>query len=95
MEQLDAKASMMIMNANLTIKEDLSHTNAAIAGMRMQLHWLISARLQNQQRVGVVGTQRSGEGLGSTSGNNTAGPSGSVELPVRRLSDSNRQDPKL
>ena len=94
-EQLDAKASMMIMNANLTIKEDLSHTNAAIAGMRMQLHWLISARLQNQQRVGVVGTQRSGEGLGSTSGNTTAGPSGSVELPVRRLSDSNRQDPKL
>ena len=94
-EQLDAKASMMIMNANLTIKEDLSHTNAAITGMRMQLHWLISARLQNQQRVGVVGTQRSGEGLGSTSGNNTAGPSGSVELPVRRLSDSNRQDPKL
>ena len=94
-EQLDAKASMMIMNANRTIKEDLSHTNAAIAGMRMQLHWLISARLQNQQRVGVVGTRRSGEGLGSTSGNNTAGPSGSVELPVRRLSDSNRQDPKL
>ncbi|KAK0512373.1 hypothetical protein JMJ35_005501 [Cladonia borealis] len=94
-EHLDAKASMMIMNANLTIKEDLSHTNAAIAGMRMQLHWLVSARLQNQQRVGVVGTQRSGERLGSTSGNNTAGPSGSVELPVRRLSDSNRQDPKL
>ena len=94
-EHLDAKTCMMIMNANLTIKEDLAQTNAAVAGMRMQLHWLISARLQNQQRVGVVGAQRSGNGLRSTSGNTTAGPSGSVELPVRRLSDSNRQDPKL
>ncbi len=93
--EVDAKASMMIISESLRVKEDLSHTNAAIAGMRMQLHWLISARLQNQQRVAMVRTQSSGEGLGSTSGNNTAGPSGSVELPVRRLSDSNRQDPKL
>ena len=85
----------MAMNTSLTMKEDLSHTNAAIAGMRMQLHWLISARLQNQQRGAMVGTQSSGQSLGSTSGSSIAGPSGNVELPVRRLSDSNRQDPKL
>ena len=93
--QVDARASMMVMSESLRAKEDLSHANAAIAGMRMQLHWLISARLQNQQRVGMVRAQSSRDGLGSTSGDNTAGPSGSVELPIRRLSDSNRQDPKL
>lgn len=93
--QVDARASMMVMSESLRAKEDMSHANAAIAGMRMQLHWLISARLQNQQRVGMVSAQSSGNGLGSSSGDNAAGPSGSVELPIRRLSDSNRQDPKL
>ncbi|KAL2039866.1 hypothetical protein N7G274_007267 [Stereocaulon virgatum] len=91
--EVDAKASMMVMNESLRIKEDLSHANAAIGSMRMQLHWLMSARLQNQQRVAMVRAQSSGEGL--TSSADAGSSSGSVELPVRRLSDSTRQDTKL
>ena len=91
--EVDAKASMMVMNESLRTKEELSHTNAAIGSMRMQLHWLMSARLQNQQRVAMVRAQGSGEDLGSSP--DAGGSGGSVELPVRRLSDSTRQDTKL
>lgn len=91
--EVDARASMMVMNESLRIKEDLSHANAAIGNMRMQLHWLMSARLQNQQRVAMIRAQSSGDGLGSST--DAGGSSGSVELPVRRLSDSTRQDTKL
>ncbi|MCJ1453123.1 hypothetical protein MMC28_003468 [Mycoblastus sanguinarius] len=92
--EVDAKASMMVMNESLRIKEDLSHTNASIGGMRVQLHWLMSAKLQNQQRVAMVRAQSSGEGLEASSSANV-GPSGGVGLPVRRLSDSTRQETKL
>ncbi|KAL2058337.1 hypothetical protein ABVK25_001063 [Lepraria finkii] len=91
--EVDAKASMMVMNESLRIKEDLSHANAAIGNMRMQLHWLMSARLQNQQRVAMIRAQSSGDGLGSST--DAGGSNRSVELPVRRLSDSTRQDTKL
>ena len=92
---LDAKATMMVMNERLRIKDDLSHTNAAIASMRMQLHWLMSARLQTQQRVAMVPAQSSGESLSTGTPNPPAGPNDLASLPVRRLSDSTRQEPKL
>ena len=95
LSDMDAKASMMVMNEKLRVQEDFSHTNAAIAGMRMQLHWLMSARLQNQQRVAMVRAQSSGEGIESSAGSTSADSNGGVSLPVRRLSDSTRQDPKL
>lgn len=93
--EVDAKASMMVLNESLRVKEDLSHTNAAIGSMRMQLHWLMSARLQNQQRVAMVRAQSLGESLGTGTSSAQAGPSEGVALPVRKLSDSTRQDPKL
>jgi hypothetical protein len=89
---LDAKASMMVINESLRIKEDLTHTNAAIGGMRMQLHWLMSARVQNQQRVAMGRTPSSGE---ATMAGPSTGASGPGILPVRRLSDSTRQETKL
>lgn len=91
--ELDARASMMVMNESLRVKEDLSHTNAAIGNIRMQVHWLMSARLQNQQRVAMVRGQSPGEGLRDAS--TSAGPSVGTGLPVRRLSDSTRQETKL
>lgn len=95
--EIDAKASMMVMNESLRVKEDLSHTNAAIGSMRMQLHWLMSARLQSQQRVAMVRAQSSGESLGGGTSSAPAQSSSSegVALPARRLSDTTRQDPKL
>jgi len=93
--EVDAKASMMVLNESLRVKEDLSHTNAAIGSMRMQLHWLMSARLQNQQRVAMVRAQSLGESLGTGTSSAQAGPIEGVALPVRKSSESTRQDPKL
>lgn len=93
--EVDAKASMMVMNESLRVKEDFSHTNAAIGGMRMQLHWLMSARLQTQQRVAMVRAQSSGEALGVGTSSVAIGSSEGSALPVRRLSDSTRQETKL
>jgi len=93
--EFDAKASMMVMNERLRAKEDLAHTDAAIGGMRMQLHWLMSARLQNQQRVATISTQSSGENLAICNPSASVGRSDGSTMPVRRLSDSTRQETKL
>lgn len=90
--ELDAKASMMLMNESLRTKEDLAHTNAAVAGMRMHLHWLMSARLQNQQRGGMMRAGGPELGVGASG---TGELAGEVGPPIRRLSDSTRQDTKL
>ena len=50
MSELDAQASMMVMNESLRVKEEFALANSAIGSLRMQLHWLTSAQLQNQQR---------------------------------------------
>lgn len=93
--EIDAKASMMAMNERLRAKEDLAHTNAAIGGMRMQLHWLVSAKLQNQQRVAMIRTQSSGDGIVVDSSSASMDPGNGSSIPIRRLSDSTRQVTKL
>ena len=92
LSELDAKSSMLLMNESLRAKEDMAHTNAAVNAIRMQLHWLMSARLQTQSRAsngaavaGSSGSPRGGLG----------GPGGGPGLPVRRLSDVMRQETKL
>ena len=100
--ELDAKASMMIMNENLRNKEDMAHTNAAISTVRMQVHWLMSHRMRDysQQRSGMIQTPNSGATGGSSmsrsgGGGSSDGGEGSERmasvLPVRRLSDVTRQ----
>ncbi|KAK5162502.1 hypothetical protein BJ546DRAFT_949650 [Cryomyces antarcticus] len=100
--ELDGRHSMMIINEGLRNKEDMAHTNAAINAMRMQLQWLTSARLQQSR----PGAGAAGPGSASASSASSAatraqtgsspGPSGPLrELPVRRLSDGNRQETKL
>ena len=93
--EVDTKASMMIMNENLRVKEDFAQANAAIGGMRMQLHWLVSARLQDQQRMAMVRARASQEGLGIGSPSTVAGAREGSAGPMRRLSDSTRQETKL
>lgn len=94
LSELDARTTMNAMNESMHVKEDISHMNAAIGGMRLQLHWLVSARLQNQQRVAMVRSQTGGA-LDAGTSSAPEGPSGGVGLPIRRLSDSTRQETKL
>jgi len=92
LSELDAKTSMMLMNESLRAKEDMAHTNAAVNAIRMQLHWLISARLQTQTRGS------NGAPVGGSSGSprgGLGGATGSPALPVRRMSDAMRQETKL
>ena len=90
--EVDGRTSMTILNETMRIREDLTHVNAVISSMRMQLQWLTSARLQAQPRgpagpstVSAIGAR------GQINSSNDGGPS----QPVRRLSDSARQDTKL
>ena len=92
--ELDARTTMTVMNESLRIKEDISHMNAAIGGIRLQLHRLVSARRQSQQRVATMMNQTGGA-LDPFVSSAPQGPSGADELPIRRLSDSTRQEPKL
>ena len=94
LSELDARTSMTVVNESMRVKEDISHMNAAIGGMRLQLHWLVNARLQNQQRVAMVRNQTRGA-LDAPASSTPEDLSGGVELPIRRLSDSTRQETKL
>lgn len=104
--ELDARASMTVMNESLRVKEEMAHTNAAIGAMRMQLHWLLSARLQTnqqnqqqqqQQRVAVIRDQGqeggASDGVGGTSG--LGGGASELGPLTRQSSDTMRQDTKL
>ncbi|KAL8832305.1 MAG: hypothetical protein Q9191_000359 [Dirinaria sp. TL-2023a] len=87
--ELDAKTSMTFMNESLRLKEDMSHTNSAISAMRLQLQWLVSARLQNQQRMAMMKTQR------GSSDEDSPGPSVACSQPGRKINELARQETKL
>lgn len=101
---LDARASMTIMNECLRIKEDMAHTNAAVNSVRMQVQWLMNPRLHNGTRAGGMRSNASAAGndatrspLTSTSApgpSYAAGPSLGPLRP-RRPSDSGREGTKL
>lgn len=82
--ELDARSSLMIMNENLRLKEEMAHLNAVVNSMRMQLQWLMSARLQAQQRL-PPGTANSAQLADQArEGDMSSGSN----APIRRLSDS-------
>lgn len=97
MTDLDARASMAILNESMRVNEDLAHTSAAINTIRMQMHWLLNPRLQQGHRLGAAGA----------AGDSNPGPSrpaprpgpgsgpGYGGLTPRRLSDSGREGTKL
>lgn len=86
---LDARASMTIMNECLRIKEDMAHTSAAVNSVRMQVQWLMSPRLHQGPR-GVRANSTSNEPNRSQLSSSAPGPSNpSFELlRPRRPSDS-------
>lgn len=88
---LDARASMAIMNECLRLKEDMAHTNAAVNSIRMQVGWLMNPRLHQGQRTqnGSDSTTAAGTSAG-------VGPSNSPGLlRPRRSSDTGREGTKL
>ncbi|KAL8805370.1 MAG: hypothetical protein Q9223_005254 [Gallowayella weberi] len=90
---LDAKASMMVLNESLQVKNELAHTNAAISSIRMQLNWLTSA---NHQRGFPIRSQPTSESIQLDASTGTPVPGRSIGAqPARRLSEDGRQEPKL
>lgn len=99
---LDARASMTIMNECLRIKEDMAHTNAALNSVRMQVQWLMNPRLHNGTRASGVRTNSTGNEPSRTQMTSTSapGPSSGTGTPLgplrpRRPSDSGREGTKL
>ncbi|KAL1886672.1 hypothetical protein Plec18167_000605 [Paecilomyces lecythidis] len=96
---LDARASMAIMNESLRIKEDMAHTNAALNSVRMQVHWLMNPRLHQGQRSSSVSPGTSSQaravGLGSSNSGSSSAAGHSPPLRSRRLSDGGREGTKL
>jgi hypothetical protein len=102
---LDARASMAIMNESLRIREDMAHINAGVNSLRMQVHWLMNPRLhQGQRTVNSGGTGGPGGGESARTlgiGSPAAGRSSAVSSPTsgtlagRRLSDTAREGTKL
>jgi len=90
---LDARASIAVINESLRIKDDMAHTNATVNSIRMQLHWLMNPRLHEGQSAASAGP-------GATGGTRTLGlaspNAGSSDAhPTRGLSDSGREGTKL
>ncbi|KAJ5123250.1 Zinc finger RING-type [Penicillium atrosanguineum] len=99
---LDARASMTIMNECLRIKEDMAHTNAAVNSVRMQVQWLMNPRLHNGARTGVIrtNTASTAEARSQLTSTSAPGPSSAAgpslgPLRPRRPSDTGREGTKL
>lgn len=94
---LDARASMAIMNECLRIKEDMAHTNAAVNSIRMQVQWLMNPRLHQGQRAVRANDASDSRTTPATPGPSSASgaPSFPESLRPRRLSDSAREGTKL
>ncbi|CAG7957687.1 unnamed protein product [Penicillium salamii] len=97
---LDARASMTIMNESLRIKEDMALTNAAMNSVRMQVQWLMNPRLHQGPRGTVRASNTEGTRTQLDSSTSTAGPSTTSAqslgfLRPRRSSDTGREGTKL
>lgn len=88
---LDARASMAIMNECLRIKEDMAHTNAAVTSVRMQVQWLMNPRFHQARNTAASSNANASSGPSNAAGQ--APPSGT--LRPRRVSDSGREGTKL
>ena len=100
--ELDAKATMMVMNESLRNKDEMAVTNATLSSMRLQMHFLMSTRFQSQQRASIIQASRSsesgpslGSGLGAST--STGGTTNQAQPSIeRRVSSTpNRQETKL
>lgn len=95
---VEGRTNMMILNEAQRSKDEMLHRDAAINSMRMQLHWLVSMTLQQRNSAtsrATGSTSASSSGTQGSSSSLGARGSGTLHAPIRRLSDSIRQDVKL
>jgi hypothetical protein len=103
MNELEGRTNMMVFNESQRVKEEMLRTNSIISSMRMHMQWLMSSHLHSRsasangspgRAAGVANASASGAGVAQNSAARP-GPSGSFQMPFRRLSDTTRQDTKL
>lgn len=75
--EMEIKQSMLLMNETLRTKEEMAGIRAAINGIRMQIHWLLTVRMHS------AGTASGGGAAGQSAGGTGGGGPGVV--PVRRV----------
>lgn len=75
--EMEIKQSMLLMNETLRTKEEMAGIRAAINGIRMQIHWLLTVRMHS------AGTGSGGGATGQSAGGTGGGGPGVV--PVRRV----------
>ena len=82
--EMEIKQSMLLMNESLRTKEELAGIRAAINGIRMQIHWLLTVRVHGTEQRYVIG---SGGGGGGGTQANSSGQSRAVDdTASKRLS---------
>lgn len=100
---LDARASMSMMNENLRIREDMAHFTAGLNTVRMQVHMLMNSRLNQGQR-GPVNPRPANGGNTVGSVDMSGQPAGQSRINIgpgselprsRRLSDDGWEGTKL
>lgn len=64
LHELDGRHSMLILNENLRLKEEMAYLGAQVSGVMRQVGWLTSARLQAQQAQQSGGEGSAGPGGG-------------------------------
>ncbi|KAI5806730.1 hypothetical protein DFH27DRAFT_356186 [Peziza echinospora] len=80
--ELEIKQSMLLMNESLRTKEELAGIRAAINGIRMQIHWLLTLRVHG-------GDHRHPVNGGASASNQSGQPREMNETSSRRMSGKN------
>ncbi|PNS18464.1 hypothetical protein CAC42_6281 [Sphaceloma murrayae] len=90
---LDGRHSMMILNENLRLKEELAYLGGQVGGLGRQVGWLTSRRLEDEGRSGTA-IRRPGMMPGPTVAASAALEDGEGSAlnaaPRRRLTDEGR-----
>jgi len=81
--EVDTRLSMMLLNENMRLKDELAYQGAQLSALMRQVGWLTNARLQTTQPNSVSVTNQVNQG--------PSDPSRIIpRLPVRRTTDEGR-----
>ncbi|KAI4748605.1 hypothetical protein E4T50_01122 [Aureobasidium sp. EXF-12298] len=81
--EVDTRLSMMLLNENMRLKDELAYQGAQLSALMRQVGWLTNARLQSSQPNPVSVTNQVDQGPSDPSRINP-------RLPVRRTTDEGR-----
>jgi hypothetical protein len=81
--EVDTRLSMMLLNENMRLKDELAYQGAQLSALMRQVGWLTNARLQSTQSNSVSVTNQVDQGPSDPSRVN-------LRMPVRRTTDEGR-----